>query len=145
MTTATAEQAADAFGSNIEGVVEGLPAITPDYVREAPTRKNYVTDGSMPYNEDRVRIILEEQKGIPPTGQFFGLQGKAFILKPGHLADVPVGIVDILNHAIESEPVVDEETNKVIRFRNRLRLPYRVVRHIRKGEMPPPMHKDRMD
>src|SRR5271166_2734932 len=143
MSTATAS---DEFGANIEGVLEGLPAITPDYVREAPkVRPNSTTEGMRAYNEDRVRIILEEQRGIPPTGQYFGLQGIGYILKPGVLADVPVGIVDILNHAIEAEPVVDDETQKVVRFRNKLRLPYRVLRHIKKGDPIPPMDKDRID
>lgn len=139
MSTATHDE----FGTNIEGVIEGLPAITPDYVREQPRAE--VEQGVRKfYREDRVRIILEEQRGIPPTGQFFGLQGVGFMLKPGQPADVPVGIVDILNHAIESEPVVEDETMKVTRFRNRLRLPYRVIRHIKKGAPIPPIALDRM-
>src|SRR5208282_5493242 len=131
------------FGSNIEGLVEGLPAITPDYVREQPKTQVAPNVGKY-YNEDRVRVILEEQKGIPPTGQFFGVNGIGYLLKPGQPADVPASIVDILNHAVESEPVVEDETMKVVRFRNRLRLPYRVIRHIKKGDPIPPIHLDRM-
>jgi hypothetical protein len=134
MTNAT-----EAFGNNIDEAVPGLPPITPDYVRVQPEYSAPSDKAPNTYAEPRVRIILEEQEGIPPSGQFFGINGNGYILKPGRPADVPVGIVDILNHAIQETPVVDEETMKVLRFRKQLRLPYRVIRHIPAHSPIPPM------
>lgn len=74
-----------------------------------------------------VRIILEDNEGIPPTGQFFGLNGTGYILQPGVPADVPQGIVDILNNAVMSTPIREPQTNRVIGHRDKLRYSYRVL------------------
>jgi hypothetical protein len=75
------------------------------------------------------RIILEDNDDIPPTGQFFGINGKGFILKSGVEAEVPESIIGILNDAIQSAPVRDpDNNNKIIGYKDRLRFPYRVVR-----------------
>lgn len=74
-----------------------------------------------------VRIILEENDNIPPTGQFFGINGKAFVLQPGREAVVPIEIVNVLNDAIMETPEVDAVTRQVIGYRKRLRFPYRLV------------------
>lgn len=76
--------------------------------------------------ERRVRIILEENEQIPPTGQFFGVQGKGYVLRPGEVADVPLSIIGILNTAVASTPVVDSG-QRVVGYRDRLRFPYRVI------------------
>lgn len=75
----------------------------------------------------RVRIILEENENIPPTGQFIGLQGRGYMLRAGEPADVPIGIINILNDAVESVPIVDPQTQQVQGYRNKLRFPYRIV------------------
>lgn len=75
-----------------------------------------------------IRIILEENDGIPPTGQYFGANGRGYMLRPGEEADVPLEIVDILNHCIMATAVVDPQTLRVLRMRNRLRFPYRIIR-----------------
>jgi hypothetical protein len=131
------------FGSNIgEDQIPGLPPVTAEYVRTQPDQPvAEVPFAQRGYNEPRVRIVLEEQAGIPPSGQFFGLNGVGYMLKPGMPADVPVGIVDILNQAVQATPVVDDETKRVVRFRNQLRLPYRVIRHIPAHTPIPPMEK----
>lgn len=77
--------------------------------------------------ERRVRIILEENDQIPPSGQFFGVQGKGYVLRPGEVADVPLSIIGILNTAVASSPVLDSATSRVIGYRDRLRFPYRVI------------------
>ena len=76
---------------------------------------------------DRVRIVLEDSDKIPPTGQYFGLNGKGFILRAGEAADVPRGIVDILDNAVESAPIKDG-SDRIVGSRNRHRFPYRILR-----------------
>jgi hypothetical protein len=75
----------------------------------------------------RVRIQLEENDNIPPTGQFIGVNGRGFMLRPGEAASVPVELLDVLDAAVESKPVLDPLTRKVIGWRNRLRFPYRTL------------------
>lgn len=74
----------------------------------------------------RVRIILEENENIPPTGQFFGIQGEGYILRPGEAADVPVELIEVLNNAVQSVPVLDS-AQTVVEYREKLRFPYRIV------------------
>jgi hypothetical protein len=111
------------FGTNIE-TVDGLdikmePAVVREVQKKAPPKAVI--------KEKRIRIILEQNDNIPPTGQFFGLNGVGYMLKPGLAADVPEGIVNILNDAVMSVPVIDPTTQQVINFQDRLRFPYRVI------------------
>lgn len=76
--------------------------------------------------ERRTRIILEDNDQIGPSGQFFGADGKGYMLRPGEEADVPDSILNILDTAIGSVPVVDA-TQTVIGYRDRLRFPYRII------------------
>jgi hypothetical protein len=80
-----------------------------------------------PIEQPRVRIILEENENIPPTGQFFGANGRGYILRPGEAADVPQSILNILDTAVMATPIVDGG-NTVIGYRDKLRFPYRIVR-----------------
>lgn len=80
--------------------------------------------------EKRVTIILEENEQIPPTGQFFGVQGRGYVLRPGEAAEVPLSIIDILNSAVMAVPVKDSG-DRVIGYRDKLRFPYRVVTAMR--------------
>jgi hypothetical protein len=73
----------------------------------------------------RVRIMLEENDNIPPTGQFFGVNGRTYMLRPGVPVDVPPELVDVLDHAIESVPVLESGTKRVIGHRSKHRYPYR--------------------
>lgn len=81
-----------------------------------------------PINERRVRIVLEDNDAIPPGGQFVQVDGRPFLLVPGYEVEAPVSLLDVLDHAVMSVPVKDEN-HTVIGYRDRLRLPYRVVRH----------------
>lgn len=78
----------------------------------------------------RVKIILEEREGMTPGGQFIGHNGTFYKLIPGEIAAVPPGILDILDHAVEMAPVVDQRTKQVIGYRKRRRFPYRRVTDI---------------
>lgn len=77
--------------------------------------------------EKRVRIVLEENENIPPTGQFISANGRAFMLRPGEEADVPLAVINILNDAVQSVPTIDPATQQVIGYRKKLRFPYRLV------------------
>lgn len=74
----------------------------------------------------RTRIILEENDQIGPSGQFFGADGKGYMLRPGEEALVPDSILNILDCAVMSVPILDNGQT-VIGFRDRLRFPYRVL------------------
>lgn len=74
-----------------------------------------------------IKLILEENENIPPTGQFFGINGVSFVLRPGEVAVVPWGIKEILDNAVENTPVRDG-SNRVIGTRKKLRYPYTIVR-----------------
>jgi hypothetical protein len=73
------------------------------------------------------RIVLDENDNIPPTGQFFGDNGVGYILVPGREALVPPGIVEILNNAVMSTPVVDPNTLQVVDYRQKRMYPYTLL------------------
>ena len=75
----------------------------------------------------RVRIMLEDNDNVGPGGQFLSVDGVPYLLQPNMEADVPVNLLDVLDHAITSVPITDENRN-VIGYRDRLRFPYRVIR-----------------
>lgn len=87
-------------------------------------RKRVVAEST---GEKRIKIILEENEAIPPTGQFFGHNGDGFYLRAGEVAEVPERIINILNDSEMKSPVVDPGTKQVVDWRPRLRYPYRIV------------------
>ena len=74
----------------------------------------------------RVKIILEENDNIPPTGLFVGVNGRSFLVRAGEEVEVPVEVVEALNDAVESVPRTDASGN-IVDYRNRLRFPYRLL------------------
>lgn len=75
----------------------------------------------------RVKIILEENSNIPRTGQFFGVNGATYMLKPGHVAAVPQALIDVLENAVEHIPVIEEGSLRLIDMRPRHRYPFRIL------------------
>jgi hypothetical protein len=90
--------------------------------KRKPAAKKVTTPKS-----DRVMILLEENDDIPPNGLFLGLNGRGYILRPGEKVAVPPGIVEILENAIMSAPILDPQTKQVIGYRDRLKYPFRKV------------------
>jgi len=73
---------------------------------------------------ETVRVILDENEHIPPNGQYFGINGTGYLLKAGIEANVPKGIVDILDNAIETVPIVDPDTRRVVGWKQKRRYGY---------------------
>lgn len=75
----------------------------------------------------RVKIVLEEDQGIPPTGLYISANGKPYLLMAGVEAQVPPEVVSVLNDAVISVPTIDPQTQRVTGYRSRLRFPYRRI------------------
>lgn len=113
----TPQVTADDLGSNLG------PPVQPEEKQAAPASRKKAAKG-MP---ERTWILLEDNDDIPPTGLFLGHNGNGFLLVPGEPAHVPNHIIEILDHAIITVPVVDRTSKRVIGHRQRTRFPYRRV------------------
>ena len=97
-------------------------------VADAPKTETAAQAAGQPnFRQDRVRIQLEENDNIPPGGQYFGINGAGFILRPGVPANVPRGIIDILDAAEMDVPVINVDTLQIDGWRKKLRYPYRLL------------------
>jgi hypothetical protein len=75
----------------------------------------------------RVKVVLEEDAAIPPTGLFISANGRPYLLMPGVEVQVPQEVLSVLNDAVTSMPVIDPQTQRVTGYRSRLRFPYRRI------------------
>ena len=106
------------MGSNMDEMFAGMPEAEP---KSKPTPKVKATKA------ETVRIILEENDAIPPTGLFVGLNGRGYLLKTGVPMDVPLGVKEILDHAVQKMPVVDPQDQKIVDYRDRQHYSYRLL------------------
>jgi hypothetical protein len=74
----------------------------------------------------RIRIMLEDNADIPPTGQFVSVNGRTYMVQPGKWFDAPQELINVLDDAVATVPILDPNTQRVIGYRDRLRFPYRV-------------------
>lgn len=102
--------------------------LTADYTDEAAPKRRHRTPATKaaPEQPERVWITLDENKNISPRGQFFGINGMSYILRPGKKAYVPRGIVDILDNATQMDPVVNPDTLQIDSWVERPRFSYRL-------------------
>lgn len=73
-----------------------------------------------------MRILLEDSNDIPPSGQFIGHNGTSFLLKTGVWVDVPMPLIEVLNHAVQQQPILND-AKQVVGWREKMRYPYRVA------------------
>lgn len=121
----------DGFGDDSESPDE-LPVInlTPSVpVTAAEREKTVDAQGPAPLSKSikRVWIQLEDSDEIPPTGQFIGANGRSYMIRPGEPVLVPEEVIEVLQDAVMSVPVMDNNNN-VSGYRDRLRFPFRFVR-----------------
>lgn len=111
------EQEADLFGDNLTEAPKAkrgrAKPLTPEAAAVAKDAKK------------KVKILVEENDDIPPTGLPIGHNGTAYVIKPGEPVEVPQFILDILDNAVMSVPVTDPATKQVVGYRERLRYSYR--------------------
>lgn len=120
---------------------EPVPTVTVQVAEEAPARipVSQVPNEFTGVMEDKTRerlnqlgvttsrIILEESESIPPTGLFVGHNNRSYMIRPGEEVDVPNFVLEVLDNAIMSTPIVDPTTKRVLGYRNRSKYPYRRV------------------
>jgi hypothetical protein len=71
------------------------------------------------------RIMVEESSEIPPTGLFVGVNGYGYMIKPGVVIDAPMAVIEVLNNAIITVPIVNPDTLQITGTRSRRRFSYR--------------------
>ncbi|MNM65408.1 hypothetical protein D3C81_768550 [compost metagenome] len=95
--------------------------------RSAPTDSNgakLATNSDDPM-EKLLCITLHDSKEIPPGGQFVGVNGKQFWIKPGMKVVVPRYVVEALQNAVIGQPDVNDKM-QVVGVKNMPRLPFTV-------------------
>ena len=80
----------------------------------------------VPKDAARVKIILEENDEVPPTGLFLSVNGMGYLLKPGVEAEVPEFLLEVLDNA--SQQVPRTEGDRIVGYKQKLRFPYRLAR-----------------
>lgn len=118
----------DVLANVAEGLGASVKKRAPRPSRAAPAVKSDGFDdpaepAALP---ERVWITLEENKAISPRGQFFGINGTGYILRPGKKAYVPRAIVDVLDNAVQMVPNVNPDTLQIDGWNEQLRFPYRL-------------------
>ena len=80
-----------------------------------------------PAKPKRVKIILDENDAIPPTGQFFGVNGTGYQIQPGKEVGIPEFVLGVIDNAVTTKPVLNDD-GQVVGYRDVPRFPYRIVK-----------------
>lgn len=109
----------------------GAPAPTPEQPkpRRSANRRNTPKNevAAAPNGENMYEITLHDSKEIPPNGQFVGVNGRQFLLKPGRRMKVPASVLAVLDNAVQSVPEINEKL-QVVGMRQAPRLTYTLHR-----------------
>lgn len=77
--------------------------------------------------EDFEIISLHDNEDIPPTGQFFGVNGRAFQLRSNTWYKVPSWLLSSIDNCVVDRPVQDDQL-RLIGVRPMKRFPYEIFR-----------------
>ena len=105
---------------------DDVPAVKTAKTKAAPEIK-YAWQRKYP-KAKLVKIILDENDEIPPTGLFVNINDDSFVIVAGEEVEVPDFLVSHLDNCVKSMPVIDPNTRQVLSYRDRARFTYRVVR-----------------
>ena len=101
--------------------------LTTEVARERTDNDIVMEQNALMRGAKRIKIRLEQNKEIPPSGQFIGINGVGYLLVPGVDVEVPEFLLDALDAAVEDVPVLDERGN-VAGYQKKTRFPYQNVR-----------------
>lgn len=107
-------------------------SITPQQGRVPNPQKNSGFSGAPPSavpikGVNTVRIVLEDSSDIPPTGLFLGHNGNSYMIRTGVEVNCPQPLLDILDDAVTTVPIIDPHTQRIVGSRQKQRFPYRIV------------------
>ena len=77
--------------------------------------------------EDRVRIRVANTSEIPPSGQFIGVNGYGYMIKPNQEVSVPESVLEVLDNAVQSVPIQGSD-GRVQGYQDVPRFPYTRLR-----------------
>lgn len=114
-----------------EGAI-GAPLIKPEHKPKRSPRKPAAAKPAKAAASDAslgktYEITLHDNKEIPPNGQFIGVNGKQYLLRPGIRTKVPAAVLEVLDNAVQALPEVNEKL-QVTGMRNAPRLNYTLHR-----------------
>ena len=112
-----AEKESAAVGDDVEAEFGQTEEAAAPKATKGPKKK--------PLKKGYVRIVLEESDEIPPSGLFIGVNDHSYLLRPGVEADVPQGVIDVLENAVMSVPHIDPQSQRVVGYKDRHRYPFR--------------------
>lgn len=120
-------------GEGAEGEAKEAAPEAPAKAPEAPAKqakaakaaKALVADVASAEDDDRVTIIVDEPNNSPSSQQFFGLNGKGFLITFGEKVRVPRALLNVLNECVETRSIPQQGGGVV--ERDSLRFSYRIV------------------
>ena len=106
-------------------LIKPQPAPAPVQAAPAPAPAPAPAKPKGPAPVKKVRILLEENDEVPPTGLFLSVNGVGYVLRAGEEAEVPEFLLDVLRHAETSVPRT--EGDRVVGYKNKSRFPFRIL------------------